>query len=180
MAGVAASSLANLKPWGPGNPAPRVGRPRGRPSVLEHLDGLLTGSPEKLARARNAPTMVRRLAARLIDAALEPTVVYKVAKDGHRYGERANPVPLKAMEQILDRLHGKPLQEVKVETSRSPEEVQARLAALLQREPALWELLKARLAASDVELPQLDAARKHVENEAEGPQEGGGGPSRGE
>ncbi len=134
------NTLANLRPWQPGQSGNPAGRARGGAYISEWLNTLLIvdehGTPnftqadlkEIVADDNAAPAKV--IAARRILSAM---------KDGKLPRGGADPEPGRDFDRIADRIEGKPAQHIMVEAppQRTPEEILEEIRALEAAHPEL-------------------------------------------
>ncbi|MEE9130612.1 MAG: DUF5681 domain-containing protein [Phycisphaerales bacterium] len=161
------NSLKNLElgRWKPGQSGNPTGRAKGTVYPSELLHGLLAmdddGTPkytrgdlEKIVEDENAaPALV--IAARWIIDGMRDGQRWVVGKDGKLQPAALDPTPSRVRESLADRLEGKPVQKLQVQSdqdSRTPKDWENEIVKLIESNPTIlasveiWATLLPRLA----------------------------------
>lgn len=150
------NSLANLKRWKPGQSGNPSGRPRGMVYPSELLAGLLAMNDDGTPRHTksdiqaivdsddSAPALV--IAARWILDGMSDGQRWVLGKDGELRPTALDPTPSRVRESLADRLEGKPIARVAIETKEVLDPDAARLR-LIETFAALPDEVRAALIA---------------------------------
>lgn len=151
------NSLANLRPFPPGQSGCPGGSRRGGAWISEWVNTMLGENDDGTGRYTNADLdsvladdaapLAKKVAAVIVLNSLKTGENWVIGKGGELLSARMDPGPGIERERIMDRIEGKPVQHVKV-TQQAPtlDSLEAELRAMCDQDPTLPGRMRAMLA----------------------------------
>ena len=160
------NSLANLRPWSPGQSGCPSGQRASGAYVAEWRNAMLAVNDDGTARytradleavvADDAAPPAKIIAAAWILNCMRTGQNWVIGKDGEPIPARMDTEPGRERERLMDRTEGKPMQHVVIEPApaRTPDEIMAQIRAFEAAHPELLQQQPERPALP----PASDAA----------------------
>ncbi len=157
------NSLANLRPWSPGQSGCPSGQRASGAYVAEWRNAMLAVNDDGTARytradleavvADDAAPPAKIIAAQWILNCMKSGENWVIGKDGEPLPARMDTEPGRERERLMDRTEGKPAQHVIIEPApiRTPQEIRDAIRALEDAHPELMEQARRRQALPPVE-----------------------------